>query len=195
MTLEKKFLLIALIAVVLALPVTYALKHRSNQLHLQKSQNSNLQIQLDVKQKESELKTKQILEEQKKNADLSHQLQTKRDTEASLAKAKEQALQAPVSFIGTSGNCESYRPLVAQYDWNVSVAMAVMQAESGCRVVTPDNSALNYDGVPDHGLFQLHGIPVTDPAENIRIAYQQKYLSQGWGAWSAYKSGAYLRYL
>lgn len=89
----------------------------------------------------------------------------------------------------TTPNCEKYRPLVARYKWNLATAMAVMQAESGCRAVTPDNSNLNYDGVADHGLFQLHGIPVTDPAENIRIAYQVKYLNQGWGAWSVCNKG------
>jgi hypothetical protein len=74
--------------------------------------------------------------------------------------------------------------------------MAIMQAESGCRAITPDNCGLNYDGIADHGLMQLHGINVTDPAENIRIAYAVKYKTQGsFSPWSTYNNGAYLRYL
>lgn len=105
------------------------------------------------------------------------------------------AAPAPTPAPTYAPGCEQYRSLISQYSWNVNIAMAIMEAESGCRAVTPDNSAINYDGIPDYGLFQLHGIAVTDPAENIRIAYTVKYVNQGWGAWSTYKSGAYLKFL
>lgn len=83
--------------------------------------------------------------------------------------------------------CEAYRELVAQYDWDVNVAVAVMRAESGCNpsAISP----VNYDGLHDHGLFQLHGIDVYDPAENIRIAYTQKYLKGGWTHWTVCTRG------
>jgi hypothetical protein len=60
--------------------------------------------------------------------------------------------------------CENYRPLIEQYDWPVEGAMRTMKAESECdpNAVSPTD---------DHGLFQLHGRPVYDPAENIAIAY------------------------
>lgn len=80
------------------------------------------------------------------------------------------------------GGCEQYRPLVSQYSWPVEAAMLVMLKESGCRAnaVSPTN---------DHGLFQLNGQRVYDPAENIRIAYG-KYVGgrvgvNNWSAWYA----------
>jgi hypothetical protein len=73
-------------------------------------------------------------------------------------------------------NCEAYRPLVEKYNWNVNVAMAVMYAESGCNpnAVSPTN---------DHGLFQLHGIPIYNPAQNVAYAYHNKYMQGGWSHW------------
>lgn len=99
---------------------------------------------------------------------------------------------APKSQVVLS-SCESYKPLFEQYDWNVNVAMAIMQAESSCNAsaISPVNS----DGVRDYGLMQLHGMDILNPAQNIEAAYRQKYLTQGWRAWSTYKSGKYLNYL
>lgn len=91
--------------------------------------------------------------------------------------------------------CEAYRPIIAQYAWDVRTAMAIMRAESGCNPTATSPSAGNYDGVPDYGLFQLHGLQVYDPAENIRLAYTIKYLKGGWKHWSVYNSGKYLSYL
>lgn len=90
--------------------------------------------------------------------------------------------------------CQHYRHIFARYDWNVDVAMAICQAESGGR---PDVvSKPNTNGTRDYGLMQLNQIPVLDPAENIRIAYVQKYKTkQGWNHWTVYKTGAYLKYL
>lgn len=187
MKLELRFLAITLAAIVLAVPVASAMQHRNYQQQVHKLQSSNLQFKAEPKQKQAKAKDQHIQIERKKNTDLKKKLESKRKVKLKVA--------ARQTLVSSSGNCSAYRKLVAQYSWNVSVAMAVMQAESGCRVVTPDNSALNYDHVADHGLFQLHGINVTDPAENIRIAYKVKYLSQGWGAWSTYNNGAYLRYL
>ena len=88
--------------------------------------------------------------------------------------------------------CAAYVPLLAQYDWNISVMAAVMQAESNCNpnAVNPTN----YDGVGDYGLMQLHGQEIFDPAQNIAHAYSI-WTRQGYHAWSTYNSGAYLRYL
>lgn len=80
----------------------------------------------------------------------------------------------------SSGGCEQYRPLVSQYPWNVDVALAVMKAESNCR---PEATHLNSNGSVDHGLFQLNNINVHDPAQNIAIAYNQKYALFGWRPW------------
>lgn len=82
----------------------------------------------------------------------------------------------------TGGSCEDYRGLVSQYSWNADTALLVMSLESGCdpNAVSPTN---------DHGLFQLNGQPVYDPAQNIAIAYG-KYVggrvgSNNYSAWYA----------
>lgn len=97
----------------------------------------------------------------------------------------------PVTYTANVG-CAAYRGLVAQYAWPVNTMMAIMQAESGCRANAI--SPLNYDGLSDYGLFQIHGEYILDPAANIARAYG-KYTSQGLHAWSTYTNGAYLRYL
>ena len=77
----------------------------------------------------------------------------------------------------SSGKCEKYRSEAAKYSWNVEIALAVMFAESGCNpnAVSPTN---------DHGLMQLHAIPIYDPVKNIAYAYTEKYLKGGWSHWS-----------
>lgn len=85
--------------------------------------------------------------------------------------------------------CEQYRALVAQYSWNVNVAMAVMQAESGCRP-NAENPEAHYDARGNficsgsYGLFQIscHGGVITDPAANIAAAWA-KYQDRGWQPW------------
>lgn len=88
--------------------------------------------------------------------------------------------------IATNG-CTSYDALFRQYDWNVSLAEAICQAESGGDpgAISPTN---------DYGLMQLHDLAVFDPAQNIALAYV-KYQTQGWGAWTTYNTDAYSRYL
>lgn len=49
------------------------------------------------------------------------------------------------------------------------------------------------------GLFQLaclhaSGRDLLDPAVNVQVAYDL-YKREGWQPWSAYKNGAYLKYL
>lgn len=193
MKIEHKILIVAIVAAILAVPVAFATQHRTNLLKVEKAENNTLHLQLDTKTKELQLRNSQLEQEQQKN----QELQKKNDELKKQAEAKAAAKEATRVAALHSPNCEAYRGIVAQYDWPVSTAMAVMQAESGCRAITPDNSAANYDGVADHGLFQLHGIAVTDPAENIRIAYTVKYLGAGrkFTPWVAYNTGAYLKYL
>ncbi len=79
--------------------------------------------------------------------------------------------------------CEQYRPLVAQYDWPVDIAMLVMVEESDC-----DPNEIS--DTNDYGLMQLNGIPILNPAENIDFAYHNKYVSarrgeRNWSAWYA----------
>lgn len=147
----------------------------------QQIQNLDKSIQeLEQKFNDSQKKTD---EQQKQIEDLNKQLSIKKEAQAKVASLQK-----------AGGNCESYRPLFEQYGWNVNTAMAIMQAESGCRptAISPTD---------DHGLMQInHGVEIYgqgiyDPATNIRIAYTEKYLKGGWRHWSVYNSGAYLKYL
>jgi len=92
-----------------------------------------------------------------------------------------------------SGSCGQYDILFRQYAWNVQTAEAICQAESSGVASKASDPGLNYDGISDYGLMQLHGVDILDPAQNISYAYYHKYLTQGWNAWSSYKSGTYLR--
>ena len=95
-----------------------------------------------------------------------------------------------------AGVCEGFRPLVAKYDWNVDVAMAVIRAESGCN---PKNFNYNTDGTNDAGLFQNNSIHDAtdrryDVEYNVALAYRiykdrRSWDSSGWRAWSVCLSG------
>jgi soluble lytic murein transglycosylase-like protein len=93
--------------------------------------------------------------------------------------------------------------LLAQYAWDVDVALAVMQAESGC-----DPSAFNganSNGSNDAGLMQVNSIHVAsgligdderfDAEANVRAAWAI-YAGRGsFSPWSAYNNGAYEKFL
>jgi soluble lytic murein transglycosylase-like protein len=178
----------------------------NSQKQLQVQENVKLEKQLkqrEFEKKELEKKNQEIQQQKDetdtKNKDLEQQLVTKRETQATLAAAaaapaapEQQVTQ--VAAAAPSAGCESYRTLFEAYDWNVTTAMAIMQAESGCNpsAVSPTN---------DHGLMQInqglqiYGAGIYDPATNIRIAYTEKYQKGGWGHWSVYNSGSYAKYL
>lgn len=110
--------------------------------------------------------------------------------------------QQPVATLAaaTTG-CGAYLQLIQSYNWDVRVATAIMQAESGCN---PTAYNENTNGSVDRGLFQVnsvHGDKVQynfaalfNPSTNISIAYRI-YQSSGWSAWSAYNNGRYAQFL
>lgn len=193
MKLERIFLIIAIAAIVLAVPLAFALQHRTHQLKIEKSQTKTLQIKLNSKQKALELKNTQLQQEEQQKAeqqkqidDLKSQLQSKAAAKAKIAQAQSAAAAVARAV---PGNCEAYRGLVAQYNWNVDTALAVMNAESTCNA-TADNP---HDGHPtclgSRGLFGI-GCDSTgnyagmfDPAANIAQAYAL-YSHRGWQPWS-----------
>lgn len=77
--------------------------------------------------------------------------------------------------------------------------LAIMRAESGCDPLS-DNTGLNADGTVDRGLLQInsiHGHSASDlfePSYNIAVAFEI-WSFQGYQAWSAYNSGAHLKFL
>ena len=93
--------------------------------------------------------------------------------------------------------CSHYQNLFNQYDWNVSVAMAICQAES-----SGDPSQLS--ATCDRGLMQVNCVhadmvggnlsALYDPATNIAVAYRI-YKAGGWLPWTTYTSGRYLAFL
>lgn len=93
-----------------------------------------------------------------------------------------------------ANGCSTYDSLFRQYAWDARVAEAICVAESGGNPYAVSNPRLNYDGVSDYGLMQIHGEEILNPSANIARAHQ-KYVIQGWHAWSTYTSGAYLRFL
>ena len=70
-----------------------------------------------------------------------------------------------------------WRTLVEQYDWDVATAVRIVECESG-----GDEYAVS--ATNDWGLFQLHNMAITDPAENIAYAYGM-YLDRHWQPWAA----------
>ena len=77
--------------------------------------------------------------------------------------------------------------------------LAIARSESGCNPKS-DNTGLNADGSNDKGLFQINSIhgfsdaERLDPIRNIEIAFKI-WQSQGYGAWSAYNNGSYLKFM
>ncbi len=131
------------------------------------------EVELQKKNAELEAAAKQREELQKQTQDLQRQLSARQSVNTAVSARSSARV---VSSVG----CEAFRPLVAQYSWNVETAMSVMRAESGC-------NPLAVSPTQDHGLFQLHNRPVYDPAQNVAIAYSM-WQSRGWQPWSVCRS-------
>lgn len=185
---ERLFIITAIAAILVAIPISAGLSRQAETLKVERGQKQELQLKLETKTEQLQQKDQQIQQQQQQIENKDKELQSKRNEEAKLA-----AIKADFAHLGEQ--CQQYAPLVAKYDWDNKIAMAIMKAESGCRAVTPDNSAANYDGVADHGLMQIHGVPLNDPAANVEYAYKEKYEKGGWTHWTVYKTGAYLQYL
>lgn len=195
MKLEKAFIFLVITSLLATIPITIGLGKRADQIKIERNQNQHLRWQVDSVEKHQQKAQEKLEQEQKENQDLKkHNKRLKKRLQAKLERrqqAKVAANKPKPSPAG--GSCESYRPLVAKYDWDVNVAMAIMQAESSC---IPDNvGGPNWNGTYDHGLFQLNNVPIYDPAENVKYAYYNKYKQGGWGHWTVYKTGQYRKYL
>lgn len=103
---------------------------------------------------------------------------------------------APKPQPTSAGGCERWRPILAQYSWNVDVAVAVCNQESR-GLATNDNPGDRHPSYGplicygSRGLFQIGcdstgGIPYGnffDPYVNIAKAYSM-YKTRGWQPWS-----------
>lgn len=187
MKLEKLFVLVAIGSVLVAAPITYALKDRTKQLKTERMQKHQIELRLDSVQKQLDAKQKTIEQKVNENADLQKKLESKLQSQSVVATVQAPK-PAPVVVAAASVDCQGAKSLIDRYDWNTTVAYNVMVAESGCNA----NNANWTDGHPDmgctgsFGLFQIncgHG-QVFDAAQNVSIAYQM-WRTSGWRPWSA----------
>lgn len=96
----------------------------------------------------------------------------------------------PVTQVAT-GNCEAYRSLVSQYNWDVETMLYAMRLESGCNPnAVGDNYAIGGIHAPSCGLLQVRTLPgrptceeLKNPAKNVETAYII-WTTQGYNAWS-----------
>lgn len=104
------------------------------------------------------------------------------------------AVEPPSYPIG----CENYVAEASKYNWNVTIAVNIMRAESGCNPYSVgDNRVINGLYAPSCGLMQirtLQGRPsceqLKDPATNIQWAYKLYSNRGNWNDWSVCKNGA-----
>lgn len=99
-----------------------------------------------------------------------------------------------------SSNCEQYRPLIAQYDWDVEIAIAVCGAESGGNAFAVNEKDRHKGCMGSSGLFQIACIhrpieEMKDPSLNIKQAYKIYSERNSWKPWGAFTNKSYLKYL
>ena len=199
MKLNKTYIIIVLVALMVAIPLSSVLAKRDGQIKVERSQNQQLRLQIDsvekqLQNKDADLlqKNEQIKQEQQKNKELEEKLQAKLKRQEEARIAAERARQAPVVAsaprVSGGANCDLARQLINQYDWNKDVAYKVMVAESSCNANNENwgdyHSFAGCRG--SFGLFQIncsHG-QVYDPAKNVAIAYSM-WKASGWQPWSA----------
>jgi hypothetical protein len=155
----------------------------NQKLETLENETKSLQVELDESQEKVDKQKESIDKRDKTIKELEEQLQAKKQAGA-VASAK------------VNSTCNDYRDIVARYDWNVDIAMAIMQAESGCNPRAANWNDNHGVCMGSFGLFQIscHGGQIYDPKHNIEVAYA-KYKARGWQPWGAYTNGSYLKYM
>ncbi len=200
----------ALVIVAIAITLT-ARQEAAEQRQINHLQNNAAEATQDAQDKAKQLndalqreeQLEGVTEQQKQEIDkLKTDLQAKADAKAKAAQIAAAARSSTSPAAGKTSNntqntptaayavgCALYEPIVRQHFGEATpAAMTVMQKESGCNpnAISPTN---------DHGLFQLNGMPIYDPAANVAAAYQ-KYINPrrgttpNWSAWYAVCSPA-----
>lgn len=107
MKLEKPFLIVALLAIIMSLPTAYAINKRSNLLKIERSENHRLELDIKskdevIQEKDRQLQHEQQLkeQEQQKNLELQKQLQAKIEREQWLASLRFPVGPAPADKVG-----------------------------------------------------------------------------------------------
>lgn len=208
MNIAKYILGALLLSALLALPVSSALSKSQERLKQEQKHSKELRLQVDslkVEQRQDNIQfdqlQKQHEETQKENEDLKKKLQAKRDQQLKLARQREAAKKVAI-IVSNSGDCS----LVNRYDWDVRVARAVCLAESSgivSKVNMNDNHgscrgsySLMQVGCFWYPFYGYSSGQFFDPNVNVAIAYKIWQRSgQSFNQWTAYTSGAYVKYL
>jgi len=154
---------------------------------LNKSNQDKKKIErLKQEREELEQRTKRLERDLQARREKQRQEQEKLANVAVRASGTQTAQASPAS-----SGCESYRNLIAQYDWNVETMMRAMRLESGCNPnAVGDQYVIGGVYAPSCGLLQVRTLPgrpscdqLKDPAFNIATAYNI-WKGQGYRAWS-----------
>ena len=86
--------------------------------------------------------------------------------------------------------CIPFLAEIEKYDWDTVVASKIMFAESACNPQAVNKKDNHKKCLGSYGLFQVSCTTTTstDPATNIRLAYEEKYKKGGFKHWSVCKS-------
>lgn len=109
MKLEKPFLIIALVAIVISLPTAYAIGKRTQLLNIERSEKQHLQLEIKSKDDVMRQKDLQLQQEQQKqnelqkqNEELQRKLQAKIQREQYIASLSFSVGGAPADKVGTA---------------------------------------------------------------------------------------------
>ena len=182
-------LMILIIGSVVRSNVSQAKTINSNKVEILKLNDEKWKLENETTSRAKEIESskqtidqinQQLKDSQLKIDQLNKQLSAKKAAEAA-NKAVSAVVSAKVVY---PAGCEIYRPLVAQYGWNVESAMAVMKAESGCNPMAANLTDSHATCKGSFGLFQIACFDgqVFDPVQNVAIAWR-KYVASGWRPW------------
>lgn len=192
----KLFIAAAGLSLLLAYPVSLALRSRDDIIQSQQRVNHTLQIKVEQLQK-AQSKPVSLVTPTKQAVITPPVVVSKPPVQPiePVTPAPVQQAPAPVAHVAAVG-CGSYISEFQKYSWSVTTAVAICQAESG-------GNPYAISPTCDRGLMQVNCIhsdmvsgnlsALYDPATNIAVAYRI-YSSAGWSAWTTYTSGRYLKY-
>lgn len=176
---------------------------RKQEAEYSKLRKEKIKHEVDSKQKSDELhdKNEKLRRRQQRIEQLKRELQAKRERERKIALAQQAQATSNTEPTQThtsqysGGSCEQYRSLMASYDWDVSTAMRICEAESSGNV-----RAANWND--DHGeckgsfslmqtacfWYSEFGYSLSqkyDPEVHMDVAHKV-YQRNGWGSWTTY---------
>lgn len=148
MKLEVKFLIIALLAAALAIPVAQALQKRDRELRIERSEKRSIQLRIESVEKQAEHDRIELEKQQQKNQELQKQLEAKAEREVFLAK-----LEFPV---GAAPAWKVRDALAFYLDEGLTETAAAYLVGNLVAESALDHTNKSGDGGRAHGLAQWH---------------------------------------